>query len=59
MILIFAAVSVLYSPRSFEINAVILSSSNLHTQGSNVIKYVRGAKNDTCNEEGKKTYEDL
>lgn len=38
-ILIFAAVSVPYNPQSFEINAVIVSPSSLHTQGSNVIMY--------------------
>lgn len=33
-----------YNPQSFEINAVIFSSSSLHTQGSNVILYGKEAK---------------
>lgn len=53
-ILTFAAVSVPYNPQSFEINAVIFGPSSLHTQGSNVITYGKGAKKESCNEERKK-----
>lgn len=58
-ILTFAAVSVPYNPQSFEINAVIFSPSSLHTQGSNVITYGKGAKKESCNEERKKNFQDL
>lgn len=56
LILIFAAVSVPYNPQSFEINAVIFSPSSLHTQGSNVITYGKGAKKESCNEDRKKNF---
>lgn len=57
LVLIFAAVSVPYNPQSFEINAAIFSPSSLHTQGSTVITYGKGAKKESCNEERKKNFQ--